>query len=69
MSARLRTGNFEIEATAPVQVFPLVGFASTTARAWDVTADGQRFLLSGLAGPFTLNRLNVVVNWQARVNR
>jgi len=34
-----------------------------------VTADGQRFLLSGLVSPYTSNRLNVVVNWQARLNR
>jgi serine/threonine protein kinase len=67
MSARVRTGSGGIEADAPVQVFPFGGFASTTARAWDVTADGQRFLLSGLAGPSPGSRLNVVVNWQARV--
>jgi len=70
MSARILTGSGEIEAAAPVQVFPLGGFASNTARAWDVAADGQHFLLAGLVEPYThISRLNVVVNWQARLNR
>ena len=69
MSVRLRTASRGFEASAPTQVMPLGGFASATARAWDVTPDGQRFLLSGLTGPYGLNRLNVVVNWQARVNK
>jgi len=34
-----------------------------------VAADGQRFLTAGQVGSsITGDRLNVVVNWQARVN-
>ncbi|SPF51299.1 hypothetical protein SBA4_460010 [Candidatus Sulfopaludibacter sp. SbA4] len=34
------------------------------------TADGQRFLTTGqVGGSITADRLNVVVSWQARVNR
>jgi Tol biopolymer transport system component len=70
MSARIRTGNGEIEAAAPVEVFPFGGFASSTARLWDVTANGQQFLLADLVGPYSpRNRLNVVVNWQVRLNQ
>jgi hypothetical protein len=69
MSVALRTANRGMEAAAPVQVMPFGGFGSNTARAWDVTADGRRFLLSGLTGPYGFNRLNVVVNWQARTSK
>jgi len=68
MSVALRTGS-RIEAAAPAQVIPIGGFGTNTARGWDVTADGQRFLLSGLTGPYGSNRLNVVVNWQARISK
>ena len=70
MGARIRTANGEIEAEAPLELFFFAGTASSTARLWDVTADGQRFLTSGqVGGSITADRLNVVVNWQALVNR
>jgi len=62
MSARLQTETRRIEVAAPAQVIPLGGFASGRARAWDVTADGQRFLASGLVGPYGFNHLTVLVN-------
>ncbi|HXK02252.1 MAG TPA: hypothetical protein VMS37_07605, partial [Verrucomicrobiae bacterium] len=70
MAARIRTGNGRIEADAPLELFFFAGTATSTARLWDVTADGQRFLTTGqVGGSITADRLNVVVNWQARVNR
>jgi hypothetical protein len=70
MTARIRTGKGGIEAEAPVELFYFGGTFTATARLWDVTADGQRFLTAGQVGAsITGDRLKVMVNWQARVNR
>jgi len=68
-SARIWVANGGIEAEAPVELFPFVGTATTTGHLWDVSADGQRILFAGQVGfSATASRLNVVVNWQARLN-
>jgi dipeptidyl aminopeptidase/acylaminoacyl peptidase len=70
MAARIRVGNGGIQSESPVELFPFGGNASVTAHTWDVTADGQRLLISELVGLSSVaNRLNVVVNWQARLSR
>jgi|SRR5579871_2752226 len=79
MAARIRMGKGGIEAEAAVELFYFGGTASSTARLWDVTADGQRFLTAGQVGAgsagsqqiesITGSRLDVVVNWQARANK
>ena len=70
MAARVRVGNGGIKAEAPVELFSFGGNASVTAHTWDVTADGQRLLISELIGLSSVaNRLNVVVNWQARLKK
>jgi hypothetical protein len=70
MAARIRVGKGGIEAENPVELLPFGSSTSSTARLWDVTADGQRFLLAQQVGfSATASRLNVVVNWQARVNK
>ena len=79
MAVRIRMGKGGIEAETPVELFYFGGTASSTAHLWDVTADGQRFLTAGQVGAgsagsqqigcITCDRLNVVVNWHARVNR
>jgi dipeptidyl aminopeptidase/acylaminoacyl peptidase len=70
MAARIRMGMGGIEAEAPVALFYFGGTFTATSRLWDVTADGQHFLTAGQVGlSITGERLNVVVNWHARVNR
>jgi eukaryotic-like serine/threonine-protein kinase len=70
MAAAVRVGKGGLEAEAPVELFFFAGTATPTARLWDVAADGQRFLTTGqVGGLMTAQRLHVVVNWQARVNK
>jgi eukaryotic-like serine/threonine-protein kinase len=39
--------------------------------SWDVSADGQRFLMIKAGGPFSasITRLNVVLNWQEELKQ
>jgi len=45
------------------------GGASVNNWYWDVTADGQRFLINSVLGGADPSTLNVVLNWQAGLPR
>jgi Tol biopolymer transport system component len=62
-------------ATAPGRPTPLFqtsvfgGGASVNNFYWDVTADGQRFLINTVIGGAEPSTLNVVLNWQSGLSR
>jgi len=62
-------------ATAPSRPTPLFqtaifdGGASVNNWYWDVTADGQRFLINTVIGGADPSTLNVVLNWQSGLSR
>jgi len=45
------------------------GGASVNNWYWDVTADGQRFLINTVIGGADPSTLNVVLNWQSGLSR
>jgi len=45
------------------------GGASVNNWYWDVTADGQRFLINSVIGGADPSTLNVVLNWQSGLAR
>ena len=45
------------------------GFQRCWGRSYDVTEDGQRFLVLEDARPATVTKLNVVVNWFEELKR
>jgi hypothetical protein len=45
------------------------GGASVNNWYWDLTADGQRFLINSVVGSADPSTLNVVLNWQAALPR
>jgi hypothetical protein len=59
-TATVRTTSARFESDAARDLFPLT---LRNDRGWDVSADGQRFLI--LAGEANTSPLTVVVNWQA----
>ena len=46
-----------------------VNMADGSVACWDVTADGQRFLINTVIGDADPSTLNVVLNWQSGLSR
>jgi serine/threonine protein kinase len=69
MAVDVKTTDDSIETTLPRRLFA----NSAAAQAWDVAADGQRFLisnvLSGPLSPAVPDPITVVLNWQAMLQR
>jgi Tol biopolymer transport system component len=67
-AAAVRTASGNFESDAPHGLFRLT---AGDDRAWDVSADGQRFLVlaASSAGTVGASPLNVVVNWQAMLKK
>jgi Tol biopolymer transport system component len=65
MAVAIRASAAGIEAGTPHELFPTRVFSVLNHAPYDVTADGQRFLLSEpIAGPGSIQPLTVVVNWK-----
>jgi Tol biopolymer transport system component len=65
MSAPVQTRDDSIEVGVPAVLFTTPGSAS----AFDVSRDGQRFLVLELAGQGSAQTMTVVTNWLAGVKR
>ena len=55
----------EFKAGAPHPLFEASFGPATRGRAWDVTRDGKRFIVSSVTDQESGGRLNVVLNWTA----
>jgi Tol biopolymer transport system component len=70
MAVTIRTSGASIEADTPRKLFPARVSNSINHAPYDVTADGERFLLAeAIAGPSGAQPLTVVVNWEAGLKR
>jgi hypothetical protein len=68
MAAALRASPQGIQAETPKALFA-PAFNSGNLRQFDVTPDGQRFLMVVNAGPQADLPLTVVSNWQAALRK
>jgi len=68
-AATVRTASGNFESDAPHDLFRLTD--GDPFRGWDVSADGQRFLVLGAVTTDTVNAspLTVVLNWQAGLQK
>ena len=69
MAAGVRTSATSVETDTPYELFPVSfpGLGGGPGYTYDVTADGQRFLVLEAVGPGEGHpaQLTVVTNWQA----
>jgi len=71
MSAEIAPGS-AFHASAPKFLFeaPIYGGGATTGNHyWDVTPDGQRFLINSYSGGSAAASITVVLNWQAELKK
>jgi Tol biopolymer transport system component len=70
-AATVRTASGNIESDAPHDLFRLTAGNDRDDRAWDASADGQRFLVlaAGAANTVNASPLTLVVNWQALLKK
>jgi Tol biopolymer transport system component len=70
MSAQVRVSATAVETSAPAQLFavPMSGVAADPSFTYDVTSDGNRFLMLEPTAVQT-SPLTVLVNWQMKLKR
>jgi hypothetical protein len=71
MAVPVKTGE-KFEAGVPISLFkinPVIGTSWVARYDYDVTADGQRFLVSSAVGEARSLPFTVVVNWNAGLKR
>jgi eukaryotic-like serine/threonine-protein kinase len=70
MSVEVNTDGSTFEYRTPTALFPTrVGGIDTLGDIYDVTADGQRFILNNLVAEATYTPITVVLNWTADLKR
>jgi eukaryotic-like serine/threonine-protein kinase len=65
MAVEVRTKGTAFEAGIPKQLFQL----PTGSSYWDVTSDGEKFLVPVPSGPQSRTPITVVLNWQADLKK
>jgi hypothetical protein len=70
MSVEVNTDGSTFEHRTPTALFPTrVGGIDTLGDIYDVTADGQRFILNNLVAEAAYTPITVVLNWPADLKR
>jgi hypothetical protein len=66
MSVNVKLGTDSVEPSTPRELFPLPGYDTGLGYPYDVTADGQRFLVRADRAS---QPLTVIANWPALLKK
>jgi hypothetical protein len=70
MAADVKTGpTFEVETPRPLFATNVRNFVGLSRRQFDVSADGQRFILNAALGEQAPVPITLVQNWTAKAPR
>jgi len=69
MAANVRAAGASFESDTPRQLFSLGAAVPSLASPWEISTDGQRFLIEQPADEAAGQPLTVVTNWQAGLKR